>query len=359
MSDLYSDLKQRLSRGEVCAFVGAGLSTAAGLPDWYDLMAELAARIGFDLPPRRWATAEALLDTAQAYVNQRGLNDLIRFLRDRLATWQTPPGSAHLALARLPVTTIFTTTYDDLIEKACRQVGKQVDVVVRDNTIPYLRRGPDVVNLIKLNGDLAQPDTLVVTREHYERFHLTRPQMVKLLETELGRSDMLYLGWNQNDPAFALVFGEVLGRFGADMRPGYAALCDVTPTQVAEWQRKNIRPVVLPAGEPVAALTAWLTELAGETPAPEPTPEAAAATGTGPPSGSVPAAPSPTDRDALEARLRDLRAYLNGLETARITAGAIEQVKIDLEIEKTRQRIRDLEAELDMLRRGATGATGA
>jgi hypothetical protein len=350
MPDPYSDLKQRLPRGEVCAFVGAGLSTAAGLPDWYDLMAELAARIAFDLPPRRWATSEALLDAAQAYVNQRGLNDLIRFLRDRLVTWQTPPSSVHLALARLPIATIFTTTYDDLIEKACREVGKQVDVVVRDSTIPYLRRGPDVVNLIKLNGDLAQPDTLVVTREHYERFRLTRPQMVKLLQTELGRSDMLYPGWNQTDPAFALVFGEVLGRFGADMRPGYAALYDVAPTHVAEWQRKNIRPVVLPAAEPVAALAAWLTALAGATAPTEPEGEPVQDTATGPVTSNIPTpAPSPAERATLEARLRDLRAYLNGLETARITAGPIEQVKIDLEIEKTRQRLRDLEAELDAM----------
>lgn len=339
MPDPYSDLKQRLPRGEVCAFIGAGLSAAAGLPDWYDLMAELAARIAFDLPPRRWATSEALLDAAQAYVNQRGLNDLIRFLRDRLATWQTPPSSAHLALAQLPVATIFTTVYDDLLEKAYRQVGKQVDVVVRDSTIPYLRRGPDVVNLIKLNGDLAQPDTLVVTREHYERFRLTRPQMVKLLETELGRSDMLYLGWTQADPAFALVFGEVLGRFGPDMRPGYAALFEVTPTQADEWRRKNIRPVPLPGEAPAAALAAWLAELAGvpSPPGPEPLKGAPVAA----------AGPTSAERAALEARLRDLRAYLNGLETARITAGPIEQVKIDLEIEKTRQRLRDLEAELD------------
>ncbi|MCX7851417.1 MAG: SIR2 family protein [Caldilineales bacterium] len=349
MPDPYSDLKQRLPRGEVCAFVGAGLAAAAGLPDWHDLMAELAASIAFDLPPRRWATAEALLDAAQAYVNQRGLNDLIRFLRDRLATWQTPPSSAHLALARLPVTTIFTTVYDDLLEKAYRQVGKQVDVVVRDSTIPYLRRGPNVVNLIKLNGDLAQPDTLVVTREHYERFRLTRPQMVKLLETELGRSDMLYLGWNQADPAFAFVFGEVLGRFGADMRPGYAALFEVTPTQVDEWRRKNIRPVVLSGDTPADALAAWLTELAEKTSplGPEPL-QGAAVAAAGPSSGGIPTtAPPAAERAALEARLRDLRAYLNGLETARITAGPIEQVKIDLEIEKTRQRLRDLEAELD------------
>ncbi len=349
MSDPYSDLKQRLRRGEVCAFVGAGLAKTAGLPDWYDVMSELAARIGFDLPPRRWATGEALLDAAQAYVNQRGLNDLIRFLRERLATWQIRPGRVHLALAQLPIPILFTTTYDDLIEKACQQVGKQVDVVVRDSTIPYLRRGPQVVNLIKLNGDLAQPDTLVITREHYERFRLTRPQMLKLLETELGRSDMLYLGWDQADPAFALVFGEVLGRFGADMRPGYAALCDITAVQAGEWRRRNIHPIPLPAGDPIAALADWLGALADTTPAVAPEPGSIPSVSSPPPDETSSAVPAAAERAALQKLWHELRAYIHGLEQARLTAGAIEQVRIDLEIERTRQRLREIEAQLDAL----------
>ena len=64
--DPYADLKQHLADGEVCAFVGAGLSMGAGLPGWYDLLAELAARINYDLPPRQWATGDALINAAQA-----------------------------------------------------------------------------------------------------------------------------------------------------------------------------------------------------------------------------------------------------------------------------------------------------
>ena len=48
----YDDLKQNLITGNVSAFVGAGLSVGAGLPSWYDLIAELSARIGHKLAPR-------------------------------------------------------------------------------------------------------------------------------------------------------------------------------------------------------------------------------------------------------------------------------------------------------------------
>jgi hypothetical protein len=70
----YDDLQRSLAAGNVCAFVGAGLSAGAGLPGWYDLIAGLAGRIGYKLPPREWATGDALIDAAQAYVNHQGLH---------------------------------------------------------------------------------------------------------------------------------------------------------------------------------------------------------------------------------------------------------------------------------------------
>ena len=116
-----------------------------------------------------------------------------------------------------------------------------------------MRRGPDTVNIVKLYGDLDQPDTIVLARQQYESYFLQRPQMVKLLETELARSDTLYLGWSGSDPYFKLVFGELLSRFGQMMRPGYAVMFDVTDDQRDELARKQIRLVELPARRPDGA----------------------------------------------------------------------------------------------------------
>ena len=89
-----------------------------------------------------------------------------------------------------------------------------------------------------------------------------RPQMVKLLETELVRSDTLYLGWSGSDPYFKLVFGESLSRFGQLTRPGYAVMFEATDAQRGELARKQIRLVELPAGDHTASLAGWLESLA-------------------------------------------------------------------------------------------------
>ena len=271
------DLRQHLADGEVSAFVGAGMSIGAQLPSWYDLIAELSARIGFKLPPSEWATGDALIDAAQAYVNRQGLHSLISHLKDRLDTTGKQPTAAHRALARLPISLVFTANFDDLLERAYRDAGKRVEVVVRDSSIPFMRRGPDTVNIVKLYGALDQPDTLVLARQQYETFFLQRPQMVKLLEIELARSDTLYLGWSGADPYFKMIFGELLSRFGGMMRPGTAVMFDVTDAQRDELARKQIRLVELPAGDRTAQLAGWLESL---------TPPAAT------PAASAPAAPT-------------------------------------------------------------------
>src|SRR6476620_5439673 len=156
MNDTLIDLRESLGCGEVAAFVGAGLSAGAGLPGWYGLVSELAGRIHHPMPPREWITAEALIDAAQAYINQEGLHSLVMFLKRRLDTTGKAPTAAHRALTRLPISLVFTANYDNLLERAYQEAGISAQVVVRDDSIPYMRREPGSVNIVKLYGDLDQ-----------------------------------------------------------------------------------------------------------------------------------------------------------------------------------------------------------
>jgi hypothetical protein len=255
-------LQADLHSGNVDAFIGAGLSVGTGLPSWYGLMSELSQRIGYELPPQKWASGEVLIDAAQYYVNRLGMHSLVMFLKEKLDTTGKVPTSAHQALAGLPISVVFTANYDDLIERAFRDAGKRVNTVVKDSTIPFMRRDPDTVNLVKLYGDLDQPETIVLARRQYESFFLERPQMIKLLETELGRSTMLYLGWSHSDPQFNLIFGELLTRFQDFMRTGYAVMFDVSSAERQELERKHIRLAELPPGtDRTVQLTQWLSRL--------------------------------------------------------------------------------------------------
>lgn len=259
----YSDsLLSAVEQGELVPFVGAGLSIGAGLPGWYDLIAELANRSGQEMPPAKWASGDMLMRIAQTYVNQEGLHSLISVLKDRLDTTGIEPTAAHRALARLPVNLVFTANYDNLLERAFREAGKRVEVVVNDGDVLFMQRGKDRVNVVKLYGDLNQPRTIVLAQSQGERFFQDRPALVSLLETELARSSLLYLGWSHADPYFNLVIGQMLERYQDMMRPGYAAMFDVPEAEAAELRRKQIRVAYLPPGpDKTAQLATWLTGL--------------------------------------------------------------------------------------------------
>ncbi len=196
---------------------------------------------------------------------------------------------------------VFTANYDDLLEEAFKQARVQRRPVITDGDIPLMRRGGNVVNLVKLYGDLEQPKTVVLDRESYERFFTERPQMVKLLEVELARSTILYLGWSHQDPHFNLLFGQLLHHYGSMMRPGYAVMFGVTEAQRAELQRKGIHVIKLPAaGDRTATLAAWLAELLGNHPGEVAAPVA--------PPVAAPAVPAPTE--LTPEALRTIRDYL-------------------------------------------------
>lgn len=260
--DAFHPLRSNLLTGNAAAFVGAGMSVGAGLPGWYAMIRDLSQRVGYELPPAQWASSEVLIDAAQYYVNREGLHSLIAFLKDRLDTTGRNPTAAHRALASLPLSTVFTANYDDLLERAYREAGKRVQLIVSDRGLPFQRRDPGAVNLVKLYGDLDQPETIVLARQQYESFFLQRPQMIKLLETELARSDMLYLGWSHTDPHFNLVFGEILNRFGGFTRSGYAVMFNVPESQRLDLERRHIRLVELPPeGDLNNRLAEWLDQL--------------------------------------------------------------------------------------------------
>lgn len=262
-NNIYPDeLLRAFKKKEVILFVGNGLSIGAGLPTWYELINKLAQRIGSPLPPIKWATGDSLIDTAQKYVNQHGLANLVLFLQDELDTTGKPPSTAHEALPNLPISLIFTANFDNFLERTYQNANKQIRSVVRDNNIPSMGKDGHIVKIVKPYGDLNQPDTIVLARQQYERFFLTKPSMVNLLKDEMSRSTMLYLGWSHSDPYYNMVFSELLAHFGELTRPSYTVMFDISDEEKQELERKKIHVIQLsPEGGRTQQLTTWLKTL--------------------------------------------------------------------------------------------------
>src|SRR3974390_1024554 len=109
-----SKYEKELASDNAAAFVGAGLSKAAGYVDWPGLLDPVARELGLDVKREN-----DLVALAQYYVNKKGANrhQLSQLLIENFSDLQEPTEN-HKILVRLPIRAFWTTNYDALIESA-------------------------------------------------------------------------------------------------------------------------------------------------------------------------------------------------------------------------------------------------
>lgn len=187
----------RFSRGQAAYFLGAGVSQPSGLPSWLDLLAPVAEeRLGIsvtegdDLP----AVAQYIVNANSG--NRRPLVD--RFLE--LTERRSAPNAYHHSIRRTAgANLIWTTNYDDIIEKALDDRTP----VVRHNDASLIRgMRSTAIEVVKVHGCIRQsdPDDLVITAQDYEDFEVRRPALAQRLRSDLLARSFVFVGYSYGDP---------------------------------------------------------------------------------------------------------------------------------------------------------------
>lgn len=199
-------------RGNGALFVGAGVSCAAGMPSWADLLEPL--RINADVPPMADFPLMAEYIVRSPHGGLDGLHyDVLEAICD------ADMGSIaqiHRLLSRLPLQEIWTTNYDQLIERACPGSA----VVLKDDdvrTIGTLDR-----TIIKMHGsiDAGPPRSWgrvpILTRTDYETYEDNFPRTWALLRASYLSRTMLFLGFSFTDPNVELLL-RLARRYGTSV----------------------------------------------------------------------------------------------------------------------------------------------
>ncbi len=154
-------LAERAATGSLVAFLGAGASRDAGLPNWTELPGHLATTAALDGP-----VAEELAElnpVDQAMILEKRLGGA-EGLRERIAELLSGGTYTltHTLLAGLPATEFVTTNYDELFERAADDTGMPVVALPYEPVTSSRQRW-----LLKLHGTVASPSDIVLTREDY------------------------------------------------------------------------------------------------------------------------------------------------------------------------------------------------
>lgn len=204
IASFIKNFAKEVKENNAAIFVGAGLSASAGFVDWKSLLKPIAEELRLDI-----SKEDNLVSLAQYHYNEKGqnrhrINQLLveEFSRDAMLT------DNHRILARLPISTFWTTNYDKLIEKALEGARKVADVKYTVKQLANTKPKRDAI-VYKMHGDVEHPSDAVLTKDDYEKYHIKFAPYVSALTGDLVSKTFLFLGFSFTDPNIDYVLSRI------------------------------------------------------------------------------------------------------------------------------------------------------
>ncbi|HEU0133151.1 MAG TPA: SIR2 family protein [Mycobacteriales bacterium] len=255
MSDFVipTELAKMVAERRVIPFVGAGFSASLGLPSWRDLLASICD-VAEDVPEFDDLCDlcdNNFLQVAEYLFIKSG--SMIGPLRQRISEalrTETDPllSTCHVELVNLGAPQVYTTNYDDLIERTFRRAGILTDLVALPRHLA-LGTGGNRTQIVKYHGDLMYEDTLVLTESsYYARLDFESPMDLKFRGDLLGRS-VLFMGYGFGDINIRVIWFKLMQMMKdvptADRPISWIVRLHPNPVLEALYSSVGLRTIVL------------------------------------------------------------------------------------------------------------------
>ena len=190
--EMIEDMSLALNREKLVIFVGSGVSKNSGLPTWGQLVQEFAGKI--DYPTNVRLATEEYIRIPQYYYcldESEGHSSYYSLLKSMLPE-NIRPNLLDELIVSLHPKHIVTTNFDTLLD----QVASGYEVIREDKD---LMTGISSHYLLKLHGDIHQPEKLVFKEDDYLHYSHTHRLMETFLKSLLIDHVFLFVGYSLND----------------------------------------------------------------------------------------------------------------------------------------------------------------
>jgi hypothetical protein len=191
-----NEIIERLRKKQLIPFIGTGMSSHLGLPDWQALVDKVAIMTGQNKNEIR-EKRDLLVAIEYLVINGHDkVRDILLDLINKPID-QSIKSRQHECLVQLDTPTIYTTNWDNIIEMTYDRLSKPYNLVERASD--FLAIDPSITTIIKYHGSLRHPETLVITEsDYYDRFGIDSPFDIRL-RADLLESSLLFLGYSLRD----------------------------------------------------------------------------------------------------------------------------------------------------------------
>ncbi len=209
------DFVKDLQNGNASAFLGAGFSMQAGYVNWNGLLSEIAEDLGLNIEKER-----DLISIAQFHVNENKTRSKLNRKILEEFTEESVETENHRLLAKLPISSLWTTNYDKLLEQSFLKENKVIDVKYNNKQLLTSRPKRDII-IYKMHGDIDHPDDAIITKEQYEQYHQTHEPFLNALTGDLITKTFLFIGFSFTDPNLDYVLSRLNYKFKESKRQHY------------------------------------------------------------------------------------------------------------------------------------------
>lgn len=236
MSTIPKELIEAVKKGECVLFVGAGVSKGAGLP----LAGELAEELADEFLDGKHR--DKPLAKVASFIEGRprlGRLALIQHLEKRLQAAR--PARSHRLIPCFPWQAIYTTNYDQLIERGFP--ADRIAVILQSTEIDRSKE-PRKVPLFKPHGCVSRARSeevrLIITDNDYYETEANRKALYAVLKAHVYMATFLFVGYGLGDEDIGHIYHEVIRELGEFKRAHYAVMLQFSDDERRYWEQKGI-----------------------------------------------------------------------------------------------------------------------
>jgi len=239
-----AELIDRILSGRCVLFLGAGASVESGIPKAEELVCELSAKF------LEGHHKDEPLSTVASYIEHKtgvGRVELIRYIVDRIS--HCSPNGGHFELVKFPWTAIYTTNYDDLIERAFNESlsGNSLVKIVKSSDLSMQSqietRAVDT-HLYKLHGCITNPSSeetpLIISEDDYVTYRKNKVALLRQLQVHKYTNTFLFMGYSFGDSDLWKFLQEVSSEIGDWQLWSYAIWPGCTHEQKELWRDRRV-----------------------------------------------------------------------------------------------------------------------